>query len=241
MRHLRAWVTRHAPGRHLGQTLRGTTTPVGPTAVEGHKPELRVARRKAQGHALCASGLAIQARPDEQSREALRVIQGAASSRRATPSHFFQGAVRKGKGIRADPGARTKAEVHIALPVGLFDRRRQAKLARSAGASPARVRPSKPPGSECCVRRRRRRTRSVHSGCVGCAIEPRNGQLVGAEIVVKVECNMSNAVMRGTAALPGSKSTSRANGSRRNLGGPASGRHLMTPAVRIGKARSRSR
>ena len=32
--------------------------------------------------------------------------------------------------------------------------RRQAKLARSAGASPAQVRPSEPPGSECCVRRR---------------------------------------------------------------------------------------
>ena len=29
-----------------------------------------------------------------------------------------------------------------------------AKLARSAGASPAQVRPSKSPGSECCVRRR---------------------------------------------------------------------------------------
>jgi hypothetical protein len=56
-----------------------------------------------------------------------------------------------------------------------------------------------------------------------------------------VERNMSNAVMRGIAALPGSKSTSRAKGSCRNLGGPASGRHLMTPAVRIGKARSRSR
>ena len=32
--------------------------------------------------------------------------------------------------------------------------RRQAKLARSAGASPAEVRPSESPGSECCVRRR---------------------------------------------------------------------------------------
>jgi len=74
-----------------------------------------VARRKAQAHALCASGLAIQACPDEQSREALRVIQGAASSRRATPSHFFRGVERKGQGIRADPGARTKAGADIAL------------------------------------------------------------------------------------------------------------------------------
>jgi hypothetical protein len=51
----------------------------------------------------------------------------------------------------------------------------------SAGASPAQVRPSKPPGSECCVRRRRRRTRSVHSGCGGCGSEPRNDELAGAE------------------------------------------------------------
>src|SRR5262249_44967893 len=35
-------------------------------------------------------------------------------------------------------------------------------------------RSSKPPGSECCVRRRQRRTRSVHSWCVGCGSEPRS-------------------------------------------------------------------
>jgi hypothetical protein len=56
-----------------------------------------------------------------------------------------------------------------------------------------------------------------------------------------VERNMSKVGMRDLAVPPGSKITSRAEGSRRNLGGPASGRHLMTPAVRIGKARSRSR
>src|SRR6202023_2887982 len=76
----------------------------------------------------------------------------------------------------------------------LLEGRRQQKLARSAGVSPAQVRPSKPPGSECCVRRRRRRTRSVHSGCVGCVIEPRNDEFAGAETVVMVERNMCNAV-----------------------------------------------
>ena len=40
------------------------------------------------------------------------------------------------------------------LQSSLPRRRRQAKLAGSAGASPAQVRPSKSPGSECCVRRR---------------------------------------------------------------------------------------
>jgi hypothetical protein len=55
-----------------------------------------------------------------------------------------------------------------------------------------------------------------------------------------VERNMSDAVMRGIVVPPGSRATSRANGSRWNLGGPTSGRHLLTPTVRIGKARSRS-
>ena len=117
-----------------------------------------------------------------------------------------------------------------------------AKLARSAGVSPAQVRPSKPPGSECCVRRRRRRTRSVHSGCVGCVIEPRNDEFAGAETVLMVERNMCNAVMRGIAVPPGSKSTSRAKGSRRKLGYLVTGRQCRVRGmVRIGKVRSRSR
>ena len=41
-----------------------------------------------------------------------------------------------------------------------------------------------------------------------------------------VERNMCNAVMRGNAVPPGSKSTSRAKGSRRKLGYPTSGRRL---------------
>ena len=55
-----------------------------------------------------------------------------------------------------------------------------------------------------------------------------------------VERNTSNAVMPGIIVLPGSKSTSRAKGSRRKLRGPAPGRRVTRP-VRIGKARSRSR
>ena len=45
-----------------------------------------------------------------------------------------------------------------------------------------------------------------------------------------VERNMCNAVMRGIVVPPGSKSTSRAKGSRRNLGYPASGRRLVRVA-----------
>src|SRR5881296_1753912 len=87
-------------------------------------------------------------------------------------------------------------------------RRRQAKLARSVGESPTQVMPSRQPGSECCVSRRRRRPRSVHSGCVGCVIEPRNGYVAGAETVQSVERNMDRVAKRGHARLPGSKSRS---------------------------------
>ena len=61
------------------------------------------------------------------------------------------------------------------------------------------------------------------NNCVGCVIEPRNDEFAGAETVLMVERNMCNAVMRGIAVPPGSKSTSRAQGSRRNLGYLASG------------------
>jgi len=82
-------------------------------------------------------------------------------------------------------------------------RRRQAKLARSVGESPTQVMLSRQPGSECCVSRRRRRPRSVHSGCVGCVIEPRNGYVAGAETVQRVERNMDRAAKRGHARPAG--------------------------------------
>ena len=64
----------------------------------------------------------------------------------------------------------------------------KAKLARSAGASPAQIRLSKPPGSECCVRRRR----AEHEAYTAvCGNEPRNDELAGTEIVFMIERNMS--------------------------------------------------
>jgi hypothetical protein len=52
------------------------------------------------------------------------------------------------------------------------------------------------------VRWRQRRTRSVHSCCVGCGIEPRNDEIAGAETVFTVERNMCNAAMRGIVVPP---------------------------------------
>jgi len=58
------------------------------------------------------------------------------------------------------PQAQYTRDLLAAVPNPSFERRGRvgkgkapAKLARSAGASPAQVRPSKPPGSECCVKR----------------------------------------------------------------------------------------
>lgn len=56
-----------------------------------------------------------------------------------------------------------------------------------------------------------------------------------------VERNMSKADMRGTAILPGSKSTSRAKGMHRKLGGPTIDQRQCYALARIGKVRSRSR
>jgi hypothetical protein len=63
----------------------------------------------------------------------------------------------------------------------------------------------------------------------------------GAETVGTVEGNMCGTAMRGADALPGSKTTSRPKGSRRNLGDPAFDQRRLTVLARIGKARSRSR
>jgi len=67
-------------------------------------------------------------------------------------------------------------------------------------------------------------------------------KLAEAETVSDVEGNMCGPAMRGADALPESKTMPRWEGSRWNLGGPASGRaELAGCPVRIGKARSRSR
>ena len=50
-------------------------------------------------------------------------------------------------------------------------------------------------------------------------MEPRNQLIAGAETVQSVERNMSDAVMRGIVALPGSETTSRTKGDCRDFGG----------------------
>src|SRR5689334_1832182 len=63
----------------------------------------------------------------------------------------------------------------------------------------------------------------------------------GAETVQRVEGNMSGAVMRGPVALPGSETSSRTKGPRRNLGDLISPTAAMVAAGQDGKSRRRSR
>lgn len=62
-----------------------------------------------------------------------------------------------------------------------------------------------------------------------------------AEAVTKAEGNMDGTDMQGAAALPWSETTSRMEGTRRNLGDLGPDQTAQAVLVRSGKARSRSR
>jgi hypothetical protein len=108
--------------------------------------------------------------------------------------------------------------------------------------SPAQVKGSILLGSECCVA-------TGDSGCEayttiawGVGLSHERSDVAGAESFYSLEGNTCGTAMRGADALPGSKATSRANGSHRKLGGLVSGRQCrMRGTVRIGKAMSHSR
>src|ERR1700681_1979217 len=64
----------------------------------------------------------------------------------------------------------------------------------------------------------------------GVGLSHERSDIAGAEGFHSLEGNMCGTVlqgMRGAVALPGSKATSRANGSRRKLGDPAFGRQML--------------
>src|SRR6185369_17794440 len=89
---------------------------------------------------------------------------------------------------------------------------------------------------ECCVA-------TGDSGCEaytaiawGVGLSHERSDIAGAESFHSLEGNMCGTATRGADALPGSKATSRAKGSHRNLGGLASGRQDLRErgTVRIG-------
>ena len=106
---------------------------------------------------------------------------------------------------------------------------RQAKLVRSSRCKSGPSKEERPLGSECCVA-------TGDSGCEaytaiawGVGLSHERSDIAGAEGFHSLEGNMCGTAMRGADALPGSKATSRAKGSYRNLGDLMSGRrrHLL--------------
>jgi hypothetical protein len=61
----------------------------------------------------------------------------------------------------------------------------------------------------------------------GVGLSHERPDVAGAEGFHSPEGNMCGTAMRGAVALPGSKATSRAKGSYRNLGDLVSGRHAL--------------
>src|SRR6187402_3682760 len=105
------------------------------------------------------------------------------------------------------------------------------KLVRSSRWKSGPSKGQRPLGSECCV----------VNGDVGCeaytaiawgvGLSHERSDIAGAEGFHSLEGNMCGTVMRGADALPGSKATSRAKGSHRNLGDLVSGRRRRVLCV----------
>jgi hypothetical protein len=102
---------------------------------------------------------------------------------------------------------------------------RQAKLARSSRCKSGPGKGQRPPGNECCAVEGDDHGEAYTVIVWGVGLSHEILEIAGAEAVATAEGNMCGAVMRGTVALPGSKATSRTEGSRRNLG------DLIWPAV----------
>ena len=99
----------------------------------------------------------------------------------------------------------------------------------------------RPLGSECCATTGDRGCEAYTAIAWGVGLSHERSDIAGAEGLYSLEGNMCSTAMRGVVALPGSKATSRAKGSHRKLGDLVPGRDVPSTAVRIGKARSRSR
>ena len=105
------------------------------------------------------------------------------------------------------------------------DRRSRLDLRQEPGAGKPHAGICAGAGSNACPYRdrgrRRRRSRSVHSDRVGCAIEPRkNRNRRGRDGGKRRRRHERSPLCEGPSLYRRSKTTSRTNGSRRNLGRP---------------------
>src|SRR5690348_3246166 len=93
------------------------------------------------------------------------------------------------------------------------------KLVRSSRWKSGPSKEERPLGSECCVATGDSGREAYTAIAWGVGLSHERSDIAGAEGFHSLEGNMCGTAMRGADALPGSKATSRAKGSRRNLGG----------------------
>ena len=93
------------------------------------------------------------------------------------------------------------------------------KLVRSSRWKSGPSKGQRPLGSECCVVTGDGGCEAYTAIAWGVGLSLVRSDIAGAEGVHWLEGNMCGTAMRGADALPGSKATSRAKGSYRNLGG----------------------
>jgi hypothetical protein len=98
------------------------------------------------------------------------------------------------------------------------------KLVRSSRWRSGSSKGQRPLGSECCVTTGDSGREAYTAIAWGVGLSHERSDIAGAEGFHSLEGNMCGTAMRGAVALPGSKATSRAKGSHRNLGGLVSGR-----------------
>ena len=104
------------------------------------------------------------------------------------------------------------------------------KLVRSGRWKTGASKGQRPLGSECCVTAGDSGHEAYTAIAWGVGLSPERSDIAGAESFHSLEGNMCGTAMRGADALPGSKATSRAKGSHRNLGGLGSDRNGVAVA-----------
>jgi hypothetical protein len=96
------------------------------------------------------------------------------------------------------------------------------------GASPVRVRHSEPPGNECCGRRGNAGSEAYTVIAWGVGLSHEMTTLWRPRPSCSPKAICVAPLSQGAIAPPGSEATSRAKGSRWNLGGPAASAGMVT-------------
>jgi hypothetical protein len=108
------------------------------------------------------------------------------------------------------------------------------KLVRSSWWKSGPSKGQRPLGSECCVTTGDSGREAYTAIAWGVGLSHERSDIAGAEGFHSLEGNMCGTVLRGADALPGSKATSRAKGSHRNLGGLGSDRRRRVLCTEYG-------